>query len=61
MSEQEEEKEARYQLDCKKYGPLPRPIHFRKGPVDEENKPLDPERKWIAVYPDHTFPRPVKK
>ncbi|MGI4864180.1 MAG: hypothetical protein ACRYFZ_09685 [Janthinobacterium lividum] len=47
---------ARYALDQAKYGLLPEPVRFRKGPVGEDGKPLDPERKIIAVYPDGTFP-----
>ena len=57
MSEHElQQQQERYEADCAKYGPLPQPVRFRKGPVGENGKPLDPERKWIAVYPDNTFP-----
>ncbi len=56
MTDQEQQ---RYEADCAKYGPLPEPVRFRKGPVNEDGRPLDPERKIIAVYPDGTFP--IKK
>jgi hypothetical protein len=39
-----------YKLDCKKYGPLPRPVGIRKNS----------DNKHVAVYPDHTFPRQPK-
>jgi hypothetical protein len=53
MTDQEQQ---RYEADCKKYGPLPEPVRFRKGPVGDDGRALDPERKIIAVYPDGTFP-----
>lgn len=56
LSDLSEDEAVRYKVDCYKYGPLPLPVRFRKGPVGEDGKPLDRARKIIAVYPDGTFP-----
>jgi hypothetical protein len=56
ISDLSDEQQARYWVDCEKYGDLPLPVRFRKGPVGEDGKPIDPARKIIAVYPDGTFP-----
>lgn len=51
-----DQQQAIHAANVRRYGPLPEPHHFRDGPKGEDGRPLDPERKLIAVYPDGTFP-----